>query len=500
MEYSAGLGSVRSPGLTARDLWVVAGLFAASRLLYAALGLQYDSSTFPGYMQFIDPELLANRLLESLWYYHANPPLLNFFAGVGIKLFAGGADVFFATAFHVLGLLVALCVYSLTFHLSNARAAAIVATGLLVFSPAFVLYENWFMYTFPAAALLTFAAFALLRYAQNGRTRYCATFFSLLALLLLTRSLFHLAWMLLVATLLAVVSRGRWRQVLYAAALPVLLVSLWYGKNYYYFGTFSSSSWMGLGLSNITTLVVSKAELEPLVAQGTLSRFALISRYRQTDALFAAQELPATRIAVLDQVKKTSGQYNFNNQCLVAVNRAYAADALAVARHFPASYVIGLIISNRLFFSPTSMNLYFSARNRAAALPMESIFNPLLYGVAAQPGYVEQPHFGFSGGYRLEVNTSFALIALWILMLGYGYAQARKGVMAIAAPIDPRAIVWGFFVVTAIYLYAVGTALELGENYRYRFLIEPLFIVMMATALTALVRKFRGRRPGLYEN
>ena len=193
MEYSAGLGAVRSPGLTARDLLVVAGLFAASRLLYAALGLQYDSSTFPGYMQFIDPELLANRLLESLWYYHANPPLLNFFAGVGIKLFAGGADVFFATAFHVLGLLVALCVYALTFHLSNARAAAIVATGLLVFSPAFVLYENWFMYTFPAAALLTFAAVALLRYAQNGRTRYCATFFSLLALLLLTRSLFHLA-------------------------------------------------------------------------------------------------------------------------------------------------------------------------------------------------------------------------------------------------------------------------------------------------------------------
>ena len=54
--------------------------------------------------------------------------------------------------------------------------------------------------------------------------------------------------------------------------------------------------------------------------------------------------------------------------------------------------------------------------------------------------------------------------------------------------------------VTAIYLYAVGTALELGENYRYRFLIEPLFIVMTATALTDLVRKFRGRRHGLYEN
>ena len=53
----------------------------------------------------------------------------------------------------------------------------------------------------------------------------------------------------------------------------------------------------------------------------------------------------------------------------------------------------------------------------------------------------------------------------------------------------PRALVLGFIVLTALYLYAVSTAIELSENYRYRFNIEPLFLVLTVTAATDLVRQ-----------
>ena len=76
------------------------------------------------------------------------------------------------------------------------------------------------------------------------------------------------------------------------------------------------------------------------------------------------------------------------------------------------------------------MNLYFSATNRAAVKPMEQVFNPLLYGVGATPGWIEQPHFGFSKQSFLEVNTSVPLMVLWVLVLGYGYIQARRGLMS----------------------------------------------------------------------
>ena len=85
-----------------------------------------------GYMQFIDVQLLENRLLESLWYYHANPPMLNLLAGIGLKLFGTHAGVFFSVVFHVLGLLAAFAVYALTLRLSTAPAVAVIATAALV--------------------------------------------------------------------------------------------------------------------------------------------------------------------------------------------------------------------------------------------------------------------------------------------------------------------------------------------------------------------------------
>jgi hypothetical protein len=104
---------------------------------------------------------------------------------------------------------------------------------------------------------------------------------------------------------------------------------------------------------------------------------------------------------------------------------------------------------------------------------------------------LEQPHFGFSKESFLEVNTSVPMVVLLVLVMGYGYAQARQGVMSGDPERRPRAIVIGFIVVSALYLYAVGTAFELAENYRYRFNIEPLFMVLTATAATSLVRVVR---------
>lgn len=350
-----------------------------------------------------------------------------------------------------------------------------------------MLYENWLMYDFPAATLLAAAALALYQFVQTRNSGWGALFFMLLAALLLTRSLFHLGWMLLVTALLAAALNGRRRQVLTVAAVPVLIVAAWYGKNFYYFGNFSSSSWLGLGLSNISTLLVTKEELAPMVRSGALSKYALISRYENLPDLFAG-DASATGIPVLDQIKKSSGKHNFNNVHIVEIDRHYKADAITVARRFPASYVVGLFISNRLFFSPTSMNLYFRSTNRSAALPMERIFNPILYATGATNRGIEQPHFGFSGKYIIEENTSLPLILLWIVVLGWGYLQSRRGMLTPTRPTNAYAIVIGFVTLTAVYVYAIGTTVELGENYRYRFLVEPLFLVLSATAATQVVR------------
>jgi hypothetical protein len=58
-------------------------------------------------MQFIEPDLLEHRLLESLWYYHGNPPLLNLPAGIGLKRAGDEAPWFYSAVFHLMGALTA---------------------------------------------------------------------------------------------------------------------------------------------------------------------------------------------------------------------------------------------------------------------------------------------------------------------------------------------------------------------------------------------------------
>jgi hypothetical protein len=468
---------------------IVLSLYAASTALYWFLGVTFDVTPAEYFMQFIDPRLLNERFLESIWYYHATPPMLNVLFGIGLKLFGSHQAAFFSICFHALGLLTASSVYLLTWALSYSRIAAGMATALVVFNPDFVLFQNWFMYELPAVAFLTMSALALHRYVETRSTRWCVLLFALLAVLLLTRSIFHIAWMVLIVGALAVLCRDRWRQVLTAAALPLLVVAGWYGKNLYYFGSFSSSSWLGLGFTNISTLLLTPAELDAMVQRGEISELARVSRYDHLPLLFSSQGGAPTGIPVLDEPVTSTRALNYNYEPIVAISGAYLADGLKVVRAHPGAYLGALGLSNRFFFSPNHINPFFVQHNRNAALYVHRWTMPLLYGVPLGVETARVPRQGWNNGPEVPVHTSIPLIIAWVLLLGYGYTQARKAVWARDPSELARAMVIGFIVLTCLYVYGVGTTLELSENSRYRFLTEPLFMVLGATAIVALIRK-----------
>jgi hypothetical protein len=474
------------------DLGFVTLLTLAGRGAYFAAGVRFDASPFPSYMQFIDAKLLDERLLESIWYSHAHPPGLNLLVGSFYRVFGEHAPAFLSLFFHGLGLVFAAGVFALTLRLTGVRLAAYVCTALLVMSPGFVLYENWLMYTFLEVVLLSISAVALYQALDRGSTAWAVTLFTALATLVLTRGLFHLGWFVLVVAYVTWAAPHRLR-IIGAAALPLLAATLWYAKNYFYFGTFAGSTVFGLGLSNIGTLTVPRADLTPLVEKGIVSPLALVSRYQDVSRLFSAGNDTPSGIPVLDSPRKSDGEYNYNYRPLIAINAQYARDSLAVIRKYPASYAIGVISANRLFFSPSSMNEYFSPQNRAAVKPFERFFNPVLYGVAAEPGFMIQPHFGFDVPPSLEVNTSVWLIALWGLALALGWLRVRP--LFFAASVDDRValVTLGYMLFVMVYVHALGTLVELGENYRYRFVVEPFLAVLITVLATNGIRRLAAR-------
>lgn len=476
-----------------RDALTVAALLIVTRTIYLAMGLVFDASPAASYLQFIPGEWLEQDLLGSLYFSHASPPFLNLVTGIGLKLFGDGAWVFYALTWHLMGYALLYAVYFTARRLTGTTFIAWTVTSIIAISPAFHLYENWLMYTFPAACFVTVSAALLIRFLDAPTIRNGLLFFSTLALLVLTRSLFQLVWLVLVAVILLLIVPGARRQVVYTVALPLLVCVLWYGKNYYLYSTFSASSLLGLSLNNVTTLTLPREALQGHIRRQELSRFAVISRYTELADLLASEDLVArTGLPLLDETYTPAGTLNYNSLEMRVAGEYYLQDSLKVREWYPLNYGIAMLLSHQVYFSPAAMNRYFSDDNLAAVAPVSQLFDRIAYGSAAEPHDITQLHFGFSEKYHVAVNPGRLLIILSMLVLIMGGARCITTV----ASMDWRTetIVFGYLFGNWLMIYLIGTYAELYENNRYRFIAEPFYWILLAVILRQLWMTFVDRK------
>ena len=229
------------PRLDPRRLALLA-LFALSRLAYYAAGLRFDDRPLHTFYQIFDPGLLQHRLAETLFYAHSQPPGFNLIVGLLLKI----APNHFAAAAHILylalGAFILLALYQLMLHMNVSPNLAALAAGLFIVTPGVVLYENLLLYEYPLFALLTASALAVWSLFHHPRTLTAFTLFALTAALVLTRSLFQLPYLILIiAAILYLFPRHRARFAA-AAALPFVLATGLYLKNWTLYRQFASST------------------------------------------------------------------------------------------------------------------------------------------------------------------------------------------------------------------------------------------------------------------
>ena len=212
-------------------LLVVFGLVVLSRIGYHIAGVRFDASSLPWFWQYVDPALLKADLAQSLWYLHSQPPAFNALLGVVLNLFTGHVTLVFTVFYVLIGLVFTTTLFLVLRELGVPETPNAVLTAIYVASPACVLYENWLFYTYPLTVLLLLSSLFWQRFARQGRFLDVLLLVACAALIALTWSLFHLVWLLGLVLALMLFRRRDWRKVLTAAAVPVLVVVLWYGKN-----------------------------------------------------------------------------------------------------------------------------------------------------------------------------------------------------------------------------------------------------------------------------
>lgn len=448
---------------------VLAG-YAASRFFYDSLGLQLDDSSLAYFWQYQDTVQLRDHLFDALYYQHTQPPLYNLYLAIGLR--APSPEAFFHATSIGFGLLLHLGLFALMRRLGVRAWLAVLGAVLFAWSPASILCELWVFYTYPVAALVVASAVALHRALTRERAAAIAFAFLVIAIVILTRSLFHLVWMTGAALLVVLFARRRWRAVA-AIALPFLLATSLYVKNWVVFGRFEASTWLGFSVSRLITTRAPRPLLAEMLERREVSRLAFtlpwwpLERYPRE-----LRELPPDLppVPVLTEARRANGNPNFNHGAYIGIARTFLEDAKAVHARDPSIWRQSTRDAWRIHFLPIHDYTFFHRSRRDAGPRMRAIerFYERISGSGFAdwdwdepfPPIEERPGWGWAA--MIGFAVLFALV----------YAWRRRAARARAATLI-------FCAATIVFVAVVGNSLELGENQRFRFLSEPLSVALV---------------------
>ncbi len=450
-------------------------IYIYSRIIYYyVFGIFFNSKPLIFAVQYLDPELLRNNLLQSLFYLHSQPPLFNLFLGAGLKLFPGNPVPFYHYSFMILGLLFTVALYLLMVRLNISKRIAFILTVIFIINPAFILYENFLFYTHPVLVLLLLSAFFLNSYLKYKSSVSLVLFFSVISAAALIQSFFHLFWIMLIVIMLSFLRKKDVKRILIASSVPLLIVASVYLKNYFVFGEFAASSWLGMNFSKITTFQLPGAVRDSLYKAGKTSYLSTLYYFPDINnsKFDIGLDTVSTGIKALDEMKKTTGRTNFNNINYIGIAKTSLKDAITVIKYEPSAYFRGIEKSVSIFFESAGNYPLLGWMKKKLRLWPE-IFNGIFYG-----------QFG-----SRKKDGWFTILFFPLLIIFGIYLTFNK------RKFDPETrFTVGYMVFTVIYVSVIGILLDVGENNRFRYVIDPFMLILFGLLINYLFRLYKGSK------
>ncbi len=486
------LQSTRQPDPRSSEgayLLCLTALFILSRIIFAMKGGEFLASPIDFAKQYLDPVLLENDLLRSLFYLHAQPPLFNAFLGLILKL-SPYPPLTFELVFKTMGVAMPLLFYGILTALAMRPGIAFIATVIFMCNPTLLLYENLLYYTHVEAFLILLSLFSLLRWGIERRLRFLALFFLALLCLGMIRSLFHTLFFLLTTLLMFLYLAFRLRERHLArqfalcsliVLIPMILVSC---KNLYLYRFFGTSSWDGMSLW-IKANGYAPEQLEQFQQQGVISARALQAGYdpfQPVDLFFNERELaqiPCHHPADCS-IMRSTGKPNFNHSGYVPLSKQLWRDAVALIGRDPAlfAYYTAGAYCLMLWHASDSVNALFYG-NETVIERLEGLYRFLYFGFFG----IESKQ---ASHYMWWVRTG-CISALFLIF----YLITLAGLLRKAdASVIPVLLLSLFCVLIHAYTLCVSSLIEFGENNRFRYPVDAAFLVLMAATIARSKRSF----------
>ena len=460
------------------DSLVIILVFLLSRVLVALAGIHLDYDALFRNWQYPDMDTFKHHLLRGIWYDHTQPPLFNLLLGLVVKISGPHADIVFSVLLKSLSLVNALLLLNILRRLGIRHYLPLIISLLYILSPACIVIENDLFYTSFISFLLLLSCLSLLRLSEHPTHLAALTFFGSLALICLSRSMYHLIWLLGISILVIAALRKRapLRLLLPYSLGALLFVGFWYVKNKIIFHQFTTSTWMGMNLSrNVfhdAASVDSSAieNIEPFSKISAYNRFLPTGYQDAWKGLDDRDLLPEYKNDTLLNAKQI-GYITVSEKYMQASKKAIFAHPLAYCKNVLQSAII--------FFAPVTR--YPVVEFQARKMKWYDVFYSF-----------NLSHFAHGKQQRRVALTLSAIPKLLLYLLTFGWLIRHclrnkpftlKSFFGNLTPLQ-------LFIGGAIgYVFIVSSLCEHFENMRFRYEIEPLFLIVAAQALASLLDK-----------
>ncbi len=465
-------------------LLIITAVFVVSRLVFFWSGVRFDIQPLYTGIQLADPVWLKTRLWETLFYLHGQPPLFNLFVGAILKFFPQN----FVPVFHALyianGYLLAVGFYRLLrrFHITTGWATALVCYFMV--NPATILLENWLLYTYFILMMLTWLAVVLHRFLEKRRFSDLCMLMTMMAVLVWTKSTFHLLWFTLIWAGAFVLLRKEWKRLLLAGIIPFILVAALYLKNYYVFRTFTTSrAWMAFNILEMSAKLVPPDTIDQLFADNTMRSYPGGVTNR-------------TGIPVLDEViKPSSGEKNWHSLLAWHYAEIDLENTRYLLKHYPGSYRYSVSRAYLMYFFPGPTDVTFPNRTYIAAYEdayhfMFRRLNAINGGDLYSKKLLLWYHFDRMNWDDWGTSLYAAMVLCYVVALFGGIFLAL--IEWRRRPQNLSFILTLLFMAFNILYLTMGSNLFawIGAN-RYRFVLEPYYLTMFAAVIRAFVLRQR---------
>ncbi|MBX3241135.1 MAG: hypothetical protein KIT80_16630 [Chitinophagaceae bacterium] len=448
------------------DIGILITVFVISRVIIHLLGLELAYDALFKYWQYLDVETLKYNLLKGVWYNHAQPPVFNIFLGTILKLSGSYSFEAFSVVFKAITLVNTVLLHRLCLKITKDRQVTLFVALLYLLSPATMVYENELFYTTFVGLLFLIACYFLLEFRIAITWRAVSGFFLALMLIALTRSMYHLVWLIVVGAVIFFYHRKRTGSVkiIIVGLIAVCFTACWYIKNYMIFEEFSTSSWVGM---NTSRNIFHDNEVTDTTRIESIPPFSHISAYAKfLPPGYEAKYRGLNDRDLLSELKNDS-LMNVNHVGYIYVSKQYLQAGKEHIKKHPFSYVQNVIQSAIIFFTPGTRYSVTEFQSRKIK------YYDVVYSFNLS-------HFATNKQERRIALTVSAIPKFLIYVLVFftigRYCYRNRELSAVNL----------FILLVFGYVLTLSSLLEHYENMRFRFEIEPLFLLLLAQALVLL--------------